>query len=71
MRKLKAEEVLKMLIDLLLEYIDDLKDYKDQESTQFQYGERSAYTECIEYIQLWERAEENGLTFDIEERYPL
>ena len=71
MRKLKAEEVLKILIELLLEYLEELKDFKNEETTQFQYGERTAYTECLEYIEFWESASAYGLTFDIEEKYPL
>lgn len=71
MKKRSAEEVLEILIDLLLLYIDELFAYKDVEGQQFQYGERLAYTECLEWIQEWKYAEVNGLDFDIEKRYPL
>lgn len=71
MRKKNAEEVLEMMIELLLLYLEELFEYKDVEGQQFQYGERTAYTECLEWIQMWKYAELNGLDFDIEKRYPL
>ncbi len=66
-----AEKILLTLINLLLNYLEDLKDYKNIETDQFQYGEKVAYTECLEYLQLWENAAANGLDFNIEEKYPL
>ena len=71
MRKLTAEEVLIILIELLLDYLEELKDFKNDVDTQFQYGERTAYTECLEYVEFWEKASAYGLTFDIEKKYPL
>ena len=53
MRKRNSEEVLEILIKLLLSYIDELYEYKDIEKAQFEYGERTAYTECLEWIQEW------------------
>lgn len=66
-----AEEVLEMMIRTLLVYIEELFEYKDTKDQQFQYGERSAYTECLEWIQSWRYAKINGLDFDIEQKYPL
>jgi hypothetical protein len=66
-----SEEVLERMIEILLNYIEELFDYKDEEGQQFQYGERLAYTECLEWIQEWKYAKINGLDFDIEKRYPL
>ena len=66
-----AEEVLEMMIEMLLIYIEELFDCKDEEGQQFEYGERLAYTECLEWIQKWKYSRINGLDFDIEERYPL
>ena len=72
MQKKTSEEILIMMIELLLLYIEELFEYKtNDEAHQFQYGERLAYTECLEWIQLWEKAEEYGLYFDIEKRFPL
>lgn len=66
-----ADEVLKRLIKLLLISLEELSEYQDLEGQQFEYGERLAYTECLECIQLWKEASQNGLDFDIEKRYPL
>ena len=66
-----AEDVLEMMIQTLLVYIDELFEYKDEAGQEFQYGERLAYTECLEWIQEWKYAQINGLDFDIEEKYPL
>ena len=71
MKKKSAEEVLEMMIELLLIYVEELFEYKDIEGQQFQYGERLAYTECLEWIQMWKYAPINGLDFDIEKRFPL
>lgn len=70
-KKLNSYQVLEVLINLLLDYLEELKDYRNVEGERFQYGERVAYTECLEYIQMWEYAEEFGLDFDIEEKYPV
>lgn len=71
MQKQKAEEVLETLAALLLSYVDELFAYKDTPTTQFAFGERVAYTECLEYLQCWENARQIGLDFEIEKRYPL
>ena len=69
MRKKSSEEVLEMMIKILLMYIEELSEYTEEEV--FLYGERLAYTECLEWIQMWRYAEINGLDFDIEKKYPL
>ena len=66
-----AEEVLILLKDVLLRYLEELKDARMAGEDSFVYGEQTAYTECLEFIRLWERAAEHGLDFEIEERYPL
>ncbi len=71
MRKLNAEEVLSYMIDLLILYLTELSHVFDEPSTQFTYGEKLAYTECLEWIADWEKAEENGLDFEVEKRFPL
>lgn len=71
MRKRNAEEVLGFMIERLLAYIEELKEYQDEAGEQFEYGERVAYTECIEWIEGWEKSKERGLNFNIEEKYPL
>ncbi len=64
---MNSEQVLEYMIELLLEYVDELF----CENNDFCYGERTAYTECLEIIQYWEKAKVKGLDFDIEKKYPL
>ena len=71
MMKRTAEEIVAMMIKLLLFYMEEFADCKNCPEEQFQYGEKTAYTECLEWIQFWEKAESCGLDFDIETRYPL
>ena len=66
-----AEEILVYLAELLLLYLEELKDAKGAGENSFQYGEQTAYTECLEIIQAWKGAEKIGLNFDIETKYPL
>lgn len=66
-----AEETLGDLAELLLFYLEELKETNISDKNQFCYGERTAYTECLEIIQYWEKAKEYGLDFDIEGKYPL
>ncbi len=71
MKPLIAEEVLKYMTDLLLYYLEQLADIDSNSEQQFLYGEKTAYTECLEVVQYWEKAKEYGLDFNIEKRYPL
>lgn len=69
--KQSADEVLKDMIGLLLQYVDELSKEQSDKNAEFAYGERTAYTECLEMLQKWENAEAAGLDFDVEEKYPL
>lgn len=67
-----AEEVLKIMIGFLLEYLDDLYEYnRFYQSHAFQYGQKVAYLDCLIMIKMWEKAIENGLNFDLEKTYPV
>ncbi len=72
MQKMSGEQVLIRLIDLLVSYVEELY-YRTKESGDIEFfeGERTAYTECLEIIQFWDGAEENGLDWEIEEKFPL
>lgn len=70
MKKKNADEVLENMIRTLLLYLEELSE-SEKDGNGFLYGERTAYTECLEWAQEWEKAEEVGLDFDIEKRYPL
>lgn len=71
MKLFSSHETLQMIISILLNYLEELNGIKSSDENQFAYGEKTAYTECLELIQLWEKAHVNGLNFNIEERYPL
>ena len=67
---MKEKELLKYLISILLERLDELYD-ETVAFDQFVFGERTAYVECLEIIQEHIDAREYGLTFHIEGRYPV
>lgn len=71
MKYYSAEEILKYMKDLLIYYLDMLGDISEHGKEPFLYGEKTAYTECLEIMQSWEKAKEIGLDFNIEGRYPL
>lgn len=65
-----AEEILMEMIKLFQEYLEDIQETgKDKEG--FLYGEKTAYVECLEIIQRWQKAKAYGLNYKIEERFPL
>lgn len=68
---MNAEKLMIKLIEILLINLEELKGYTNKKNEQFEYGEKYAYIECLEYVKMWEKAEEFGLNFEIEERYPL
>lgn len=71
MQKKTANELLIFLISLLTSYLEELSFSSALDENQFCYGEKIAYTECLEWLQEWEFAEAYGLDFDIENRFPL
>ena len=71
MQKKTANELLIFLISLLTAYLEELSASSVLDENQFCYGEKTAYTECLEILQEWEFAESLGLDFDVENRFPL
>ena len=71
MQKKTANELLIFLISLLTAYLEELSSSSALDENQFCYGEKTAYTECLEILQEWEFAESLGLDFEIENRFPL
>ena len=65
-----AKEVLEYMAKQLIEYLEELKN-SDTKTSGFVYGEKTAYTECLEMIQLWKKAKEIGLDIDIEKKFLL
>lgn len=71
MEKKNASEILSYMIDLLTHYLIELSDDETAPHSQFVYGEKTAYVECLEILSQWELAQEYGLTFNVELRFPL
>ncbi len=66
-----ANEILTNAITLLSFYLSELSDVQDSPEQQFAYGEKTAYTECLEILLKWNEADKKGLAFNVEQRYPL
>ena len=66
-----AKTVLMDAILTLIEYLTELSDVRNTPEDQFVYGEKTAYTECLEWLFHWDEAEILGLKFDVEKRFPL
>ena len=71
MQKKTANELLIFLISMLTDYLEDLSSSSALDENQFCYGEKTAYTECLEWLQAWDFAEAFGLDFEVEKRFPL
>lgn len=71
MQKKNADELIEAMIELLTIYLEELSDVTDTPNQQFTYGEKTAYTECLELLMQWDKAETNGLVFNVEQRFPL
>lgn len=70
MRKKNAIEILTYMEQLLLRYLKDLEGCSATDKDLFAYGEKTAYTECLEIIQQWEFSSLQE-TFSIEKHFPL
>ena len=68
--KRSAKEVLEYMASVLLMYLEELSGVGSSDDP-FLYGEKTAYTECLEWVQIWDEAEKNSLDFHVETRYPL
>jgi hypothetical protein len=51
--------------------IAELSEIKDDADGQFAYGEKVAYTECYEKLEIWKEAKKYGWEEDIEKKFPL
>ncbi len=69
MKKMSAEETLIKLIESLTRSLTELEECAEQ--NDFIYGEKTAYVECLEWVQSWNAAKENGLDYEVEKRFPL
>lgn len=67
MKRKTAEQTLDYTIALLIRYLTELSEVSDTPEQQFAYGEKTAYTECLEL--LLEYA--NASPLDVETVFPL
>ncbi len=72
LQKLNAEETLEYLIGVVKANLGEL--YGELPAAcnrHFIHGEKTAYVECLEIVQLWNKAAERGLEGALEEQYPI
>ncbi len=70
--KLSAGETLECLIEVISQNVTELYGTLPASSNaHFIHGEKTAYVECLEIVQYWEKAAECGLSGRIEEKYPV
>ncbi len=68
---MNAKAILTYTIQLLTYYLTELAEVKNEPSQQFLYGEKLAYTECLEILLFWNKSEKKGLKFNVEQTFPL
>ena len=49
MKQKTAEQTLNYTIALLIQYLTELSEVSDTPEQQFVYGEKTAYTECLDF----------------------
>ena len=71
MEKQEAKTSLIWIERWLESVIAELSEIKDEADGQFAYGEKVAYTECYEKLEIWKEAKKYGWEDDIEKKFPL
>lgn len=71
MKQLTAKETLSYVIRVVTEYLNEIQRQDPNNQDDFTYGAKTAYVECLEMIQFWEEADNEGLDYNIEDLYPL
>ncbi len=66
---LTAEETLKAIISAVTWTLNDIM--SDTVDNDFTYGERTAYVDCLEQIQQWEKADRMGLDYNVANKYKI
>ncbi len=69
MEKLSSIDTLIYMLEMLELSLTELQEC--EEETEFIEGERTAYVECLEWLQSWCGAENAGLDYRVEDRFPL
>ena len=69
----EARETLLDLIDEITSSLEELQNIEESgELDLYGEGAKAVYVELLEFIQQrWKESEEQGLDFDIEERFPV
>lgn len=61
----REEDILTYLTDLFEEYLSELKEIKEEDENQFAYGEKVAYTECLDLIRMWRESQKRKVDFSV------
>ena len=64
-----ADDTLRTLIDEITTSLEDINEFleeSDDADCEFANGAKQAFLTCLEIIQQWKEAKENGLDFDPE-----
>ncbi len=69
--QMASDELLPYLIRLLTFNLEELTESDPKNKNAFIYGEKTAYVECLEILQYWQHAEEYGLNYFVEDRFPI
>ena len=70
--QITEKETLCYIKTMLVDRLKELQKIKSDDENHVAYGEKTAYVECLEWLQtVWEDAKKNGLNFDIEKVFPL
>ena len=64
-----AEYTLSQMIPAIIDKLDHLK--RTGSDDEYSDGQRTAYVECLELIQKWEKSKFYNLNFHIETKYPI
>lgn len=64
---MKAEQVLINLINVISTSLEELNSCEIK--NQFVYGEKTAYVECLELINLWDNSPLKQSNIDLEKKY--
>ena len=64
---MNAEKILITLIQTITQNLEELASLKRKNS--FVYGEKTAYVECLEILQMWQGAPSQNLNYNVQQKY--
>ncbi len=73
MQKYSGEQTLAQLVELLLDFLDEINEpIESYSNADFVLGRKTAYVECLELIQeIWINGAAHGIPEDIEKIYTV